>query len=156
LIRLITGGVRYSGSYRFIFGKQLLIDDGGAIFMTMRVFFMLLIFAIGFSGYSAAAHAFMQGDCDPVSMSKMADNGMDMSDCPGHSGNKDVKKDVEPSKTSKAKCLDCTHCCMNHAALQKNEAMVFLTISNVSVSSFEVGQARDNLLSLLRPPRTLV
>lgn len=124
--------------------------------MTMRVFFMLLIFAIGFSGYSAAAHAFMQGDCDPVSMSKMTDKGMDMSDCPGHTGDKDAKKDVEPSKTSKAKCMDCTHCCMTHATFHQNSMTAFPQIASIVIPSIDSGEARDNLFSLLRPPRSLV
>ena len=124
--------------------------------MTMRVFFMLLIFAIGFSGYSAAAHAFMQGDCDPISMSKMTEKGMDMSDCPGHKSDKEAKKDIAPSKTSKAKCLDCTHCCMSHATFHQNYTISFPPIASILSPSVEDGEARDNLFSLLRPPRTLV
>lgn len=122
----------------------------------MRVFFILLIFAIGFSGYSAAAHAFVQGDCTPASISKAMDEGIDMSDCPGHKGGKDAKEDAESGKTSKAKCLDCTHCCMTHVTLQQNDMITFPSIANIHSPSLEYGEARDSLFSQLRPPRSLV
>ena len=76
---------------------------------------MLLIFAIGFSGYSAAAHSFGPDSCDPAMMTKVVDDGMDMSDCPGHQADQDQQKDSDQSKSSKAKCMDCTHCCTSHA-----------------------------------------
>lgn len=115
---------------------------------------MLLIFAIGFSGYSAAAHAFMQGDCAPTSMSKAMDQGMDMSDCPGHKGGTDTKEDAESGKTSKAKCLDCTHCCITHVTLHQNYTITFPPVANIHSPSLERGEARDSLFSQLRPPRT--
>ena len=122
----------------------------------MRLFFMLLIFAIGFSGYSAAAHAFAQGDCAPISISKAIDQGMDMSDCPGHKSGEDIKKDTETGKTSKVKCLDCTHCCMTHVTLHQNYTINFPPVASIHRPSLESGEARDNLFSQLRPPRTLV
>jgi hypothetical protein len=128
----------------------------------MRVFLMFLIFAIGFSGYSAAAHAFGHESCDPAMMMQMADNtveheGMDMSDCPGHQADQDQQKNVDTDKTaSKGKCMDCTHCCTSHA--------INLSDYSVKISSLEAalntqpihGHVDEVFFSLLRPPKSLV
>ena len=122
----------------------------------MRVFFMLLIFAIGFSGYSAAAHAFSQDDCAPTSVSEAKDQQTDMSDCPGHKGGKNIKSDTESGKTSKAKCLDCSHCCMAHVTLNQNYTVPLPPLTGILSPSHESGKARESLFSQLRPPRHFV
>ena len=124
--------------------------------MIMRVFLMLLIFAIGFSGYSAAAHAFGPDSCDPAMKAEMADSGMDMSDCPGHQADQDKQKDTDTSKTSKAKCMDCTHCCASHAMNLPEYSMNFQAQATVLNLPPTTGIDGDYLMSLLRPPKSLV
>lgn len=122
----------------------------------MRVFLMLLIFAIGFSGYSAAAHAFGPDSCNSAATEKMADQGMDMSDCPGHQADQDKKADADQSKSSKTKCMDCTHCCTSHAISLPDYSMNFqpqTTVLNLPPTS---GIDGDYLMSLLRPPKSFV
>lgn len=122
----------------------------------MRVFLMLLIFAIGFSGYSAAAHAFGPDSCNPAAMEKMADQGMDMSDCPGHQTDQDEQTDTDQSKSSKTKCMDCTHCCTSHAISLSNYSINFpplAAVLNPQPLDLRVG---DYFFSLLRPPKSLV
>jgi hypothetical protein len=134
----------------------LLINCCDATLMIMRMFLMLLIFAIGFSGYSAAAHAFGPDSCDPAMMSQMADDGMDMSDCPGHQAGQDKQKDADTSKTSKAKCMDCTHCCASHAISLSNYSVNFPPLAAVLNPQPMHGYVDDVFSSLLRPPKSLV
>lgn len=128
----------------------------------MRVLLMLLIFAIGFSGYSAAAHAFGHESCDPAMMMQMADDsaeheGMDMSDCPGHEADQDQQKDADADKSSsKGKCMDCTHCCTSHAVSISEYSVGFLPPSSVLNPPPLNLSAGDFLFSLLRPPKSLV
>jgi len=124
--------------------------------MTMRVFLILLIFAIGFSGYSAAAHAFGKDSCNPAAMSKMVDEGMDMSDCPGHQADQDQTKDTDAGKTAQEKCMDCTHCCASHAMNLPDYSMSFQPQTTVLNLPPTTGIDGDYLLSLLRPPKSLV
>lgn len=128
----------------------------------MRVFLMLLIFAISFSGYSAAAHAFGHESCDPAMMAQMADDsveheGMDMSDCPGHQANEDQQKDADADKsTSKGKCMDCTHCCTSHAMSLSDYGVALLPQTSVLAPTSVDQRVDDFLYSLKRPPKPLV
>jgi hypothetical protein len=128
--------------------------------MTMRVFLMLLIFAIGFSGYSAAAHAFGPDSCDPAMKAEMTnagmDHGLDMSDCPGHQADQDKQTDADQSKSSKEKCMDCTHCCTSHAVNLSDYSVNFLQPTAVLHPSLVHGYVDGLLTSLLRPPKSLV
>lgn len=123
----------------------------------MRVFLMLLIFAIGFSGYSAAAHAFGSDSCNPAAMEKMADQGMDMSDCPGHQADQDEQTDTDQGKSSKTKCMDCTHCCTSHAISLSNYDFDLPEpeISRLS-PTLEAIHNSDFIASMLRPPKSFV
>lgn len=123
---------------------------------TMRVFLMLLIFAIGFSGYSAASHAFGPDSCNPAAMKKMADQGMDMSDCPGHQTDQDEQTDTDQSKSSKTKCMDCTHCCTSHAISIPNYSVNFPPLAAVLNPQPMHGYVDEFFFSLLRPPKSLV
>lgn len=122
----------------------------------MKVLTLLLVFLIGFSGYSAAAHAFGADSCNPVALEKMADMGMDMADCPGHQADQDQQKDSDQGKSSKAKCMDCTHCCASHAISLPNYSMNFQPTSAVLNLPPTAGIDGDYLMSLLRPPKSLV
>lgn len=128
-----------------------------AILMPMRMFLMLLIFAIGFSGYSAAAHAFGPDSCDPAAMEKMMDQGTDVSDCPEHQADQDKQKDSDTSKTSKAKCIDCTHCCTSHAINFTDYSINFLLPLSSLLSPRPIhGHVDEVFFYLLRPPKSLV
>ena len=122
----------------------------------MRLFFMFMIFAIGFSGFSTASHAFIEDECNPASMAKTVDKPIDLSDCNGHQDGTDAKEDTGSTKASKTQCLDCTHCCASHATLSQNYSAVTPLVTKMLIPSVEGGKARDNFFSLLRPPRTLV
>lgn len=124
--------------------------------MIMRVILMLLIFAIGFSGYSAAAHAFGPDSCDPAMMTKLVDSGMDMSDCPGHQADQDQQKNADQDKFANGKCMDCTHCCGSHAMNLPDYSMNFQPQATILNFPPPTGIDGDYLMSLLRPPKSLV
>jgi hypothetical protein len=129
--------------------------------MIMRVFLMLLIFAIGFSGYSAAAHAFGPDSCNPAMKAEKADSGMDqgmnMSDCPDHQADQDQQKNTDQSKTAKkGKCMDCTHCCTSHAISLPNFSINLPQLAAVLNPKPIQGHVDDVFFSLLRPPKSLV
>lgn len=122
--------------------------------MIMRVFFMLLIFAIGFSGYSAAAHAFGPDSCSPAMKVGMADQGVDMADCASHQDNQ-VSPDQD--KDSDKICLDCTHCCASHSMSLSNYDFGLPEPEASRLSpSLEESHNSDFIASMLRPPRSLV
>lgn len=129
----------------------------------MRILLMLLIFAVGFSGYSAAAHAFGHETCDPAVMAQMADDNdvehqaMDMSDCPGHQVDQGHQKDADTDKTAnKGKCMDCTHCCTSHAMSLPDYRVIALPQTSVSDLNSVDLLVGDFLYSLKRPPKSLV
>lgn len=117
---------------------------------------MLLMFAISLSGYTAAAHA-SGGGCDPLTMSKMADAGIDMPDCPAHQSAKDQKQDASHTKSGKGNCVNCTHCCGSHA--------LYLTSFSIDLPSVPVaahnmlpvhGHINHFLFPQFRPPKSAV
>lgn len=135
---------------------HLLLKSFNVICMAMRVFLMLIIFALVFSGYSAAVHAFGKESCNPVAVSDVAEDSMDMSDCPGHQTKPEYQQDSQTAKTTKGNCMDCTHCCASHAINLLNHAADFPSRAAVlnppPVNRF----AGEYLFSLLRPPKSLV
>lgn len=135
---------------------HLLLKSFNVICMIMRVFLMLIIFALVFSGYSAAVHAFGKESCNPVAVSDVAENSMDMSDCPGHQAKPEHQQDSQTDKTAKGKCMDCTHCCASHAINLLNHAVDFPSQAAVLNPPPVNGFAGEYLFSLLRPPKSLV
>jgi len=123
----------------------------------MRVFFMLLIFAIGLSGYSAAAHAFAPDSCNPAMKAEMADQRVDVSDCAGHQDDQGKQASPDQDKKSDKICLDCAHCCASHSMGLSNYDFGFpeLEASYLSPSP-EVDNNRDFIASMLRPPKSPV
>lgn len=123
---------------------------------------MLLIFTIGFSGYSAAARAFCDESLHSPMMTQMADEiaeheGMDMSDCPSHQDKQNKQKDADTDKTaSKDKCMDCAHCCASHAMSISGYRLPFLPQTSVLALTSVDQRAGDFLFSLLRPPKSFV
>lgn len=110
---------------------------------------MLLIFAIGFSGYSAAAHAFGPDSCNTAMKAEMADQGVDVADCADHQDSQE--------KNSDKICLDCTHCCASHAISLSNYNFALPEPDASGLSySLEASHNSDFIASMLRPPRSLV
>ncbi len=126
----------------------------------MRVFLMILIFAIGFSGYSAAAHALSHEFCNPMMEQADGDSShkdMDMSDCPGHAAGKDQQKDTDQDKgAKKGKCMDCSHCCPSHAMSLLNYSLSLPLLSDLLNPKPMYGHVDEVFFSLLRPPKSLV
>lgn len=125
--------------------------------MIMRVFLMLIIFAIGFSGYSAAAHAFGPDSCTSTMKAEMADQGIDMAGCASHQADQDKQSDADQNKNSGKMCLDCTHCCASHSMNLSNYdfGLPEPEASRLSPSP-EASHNSDFIASMLRPPRSLV
>lgn len=118
----------------------------------MRVFLMLLIFAIGFGGYSAAAHAFADVSCNSVTMSH---DTAGMTDCP--EGQAETSKaDNSNGTASKGACLDCTHCCASHALGLSAYSHSFPPQASILNPLTEAVHHSDLLFSLLRPPKKTV
>lgn len=118
--------------------------------MNMRVLIVLLMFAIGFSGFSTTAHAFSDVLCDS-GISQQMDSD---SECADHQMAPDVKKDTGGELAAKDKCIDCMHCCSGH--------VYSLTVSVLPMQAIFVPVtypvltdriAGDYAFSLLRPPQ---
>ncbi len=120
----------------------------------MRVFLALLIFVIGFSGFSTASHAFDNGGCNGAMQSEMSKD-MDMSDCPDHQKKSDVKKDAD-NTAKKSACLDCVHCCASHAVNLANSSVKYMAVEATLAPAPSQILKSNFLFSLLRPPRNLV
>lgn len=115
----------------------------------MRFIVLLLIFAIGFSGFSAAAHAFDSAECNPVvSFAKDASSpagGDDLADA-----------GKETSKDSGHLCFACSHCCMTHVVLPHAPFKMTAIVTDVSFPMVDA-HLPDSLLSgFKRPPKSLV
>lgn len=126
----------------------LLNKNGDAICMFMRVFIVLMIFLINFSGYSTAAHAFSDVFCDSKS-GKQVESTMH---CPDHQTSENQKDTGDFNDHSQ--CPDCVHCCSGHVfnlSLTAPAAQtVFMPIAYPVLSDSVSG---DYLFSLLRPPK---
>src|SRR6218665_2000435 len=117
--------------------------------MIMRMFIVLMIFLINFSGYSAAAHAFSDVFCDSKS-GKQVERTMH---CPDHQSTNN-QDDTSNDITGKTQCPDCTHCCSGHVfnvSLPTPAAHVALLPVTYTVATDRI--AGDYLFSLLRPPK---
>jgi hypothetical protein len=142
-------------------GRGLPINGYYANLFIMRVFLMLLIFAIGFSGYSAAAHAFGHQSCDPAMMMQIEDASAespvstDMPDCPEHQSYQNLQKNADTEKVaSKDKCMDCTQCCTSQLMSLHDFKGVFLPRSSVLEPTYvDFLHIGDFLYSLKRPPK---
>jgi hypothetical protein len=118
----------------------------------MRIFLTLLVFAIGFSGFSTVAHAFDSQSCTQImSAENVLSSNMD---CAGHAN--DDKKQEKSSKDGKHLCLDCGHCCVSHAAIIQHSLSFDTPIIKTAFSFIHIN-VDDNVISgLKRPPKALV
>jgi len=123
---------------------MLPINSYYAIFPIMHIFVMLFIFAIGFSGYSSAAHAFGHEFCD---------KSIEMQH--GQHDHHDHQKDADTKKfSSKDKCLDC---CTSQVMSLHDFKSVFLPQHSVlELTYVDLLRIGDFLYSLKRPPKSFV
>lgn len=124
----------------------------------MRVVLMMLIFAIGFSGYAAAAHSAGGEPCNPAAMEMSSghDAKAGMPDCPGHADDAVQTDSADSSKSGKSICLDCHHCCTAHAtAVISYSLAVPADASSLDMPPSDAHKV-GRLFSLLRPPKSLV
>ncbi len=120
----------------------------------MRIFVMILIIAIGLSGFPAAAHAFSKDSCDSSASSQLADADHEV--CADHNHDQDQKEKVGHDKAAKSQCLDCVHCCTGHAFNTSTDALKLHAETNKTFPVLADRSIGDYHSSLLRPPQTLV
>lgn len=122
----------------------------------MRVFLIMLIFAIGFSGFSAVAHAFDSQTCDQMMSVENAplDKMADKMDCAEHVKKTDSQE--KSSKEGKHLCLSCGHCCVSHVAITQHNIQFNAHIIKTAYPHTDIS-LDDNVISgLKRPPKSLV
>ena len=114
---------------------------------SMKIIIALMVFALAFSGYSAASHAM-----GPKSCSSSKEIQKDA--CPPHVQNSPDHAQKH-DKSGKGFCLDCAHCCATSIVMPITAAWQPTPLSSKLNSVLMQFQAENRLFSLLRPPRTL-
>ncbi|MGE0252119.1 MAG: hypothetical protein AB7G80_05330 [Dongiaceae bacterium] len=117
----------------------------------MRILILLLIFAIGFSGFSAAAHAFDSPKCGQSLSAEKTDGAQN--DCASHLKN-DSKED-QTSKDAKHSCISCGHCCTAHATITQFSVNVEVPVRKTAFTNINSDPDDDFISGLKRPPRIL-
>lgn len=117
--------------------------------MSMRTLIMIIILAIAFSGYSAAAHAFSMESCDPVAIEQPVH-------CADHQDSKSSDHSADTHKSATNACLDCHHCCASHAVGLSDYSVIHPPQAERHVATLADGYSDYFSFSLLRPPRTLI
>lgn len=112
----------------------------------MRIFFLLLMFAIGFSGFSAAVPAFAASWDHAHVEESVTDSGV-----------VDAQNDEFDHHSKNAPCLDCMHCCAAHITFSQPNAPVKFEPQTAILGAFvDVYDDSGYRLSLLRPPQSLI
>lgn len=139
---------------------QLPQPSGNATLTAMRVFLMILIFAVGFSGYVAAAHAFAVDSC--AAAVEQGHNAAHDQNCAGHQQNQQDNhgqksgQNHSHTKPDKNGCLDGHHCC---TVTMAGLPVVVMPVPPLAKTQHMLPSFRysDHLaVSLLRPPRALL
>lgn len=118
----------------------------------MRILILMLVFAIGFSGFSAAAHAFDSSKCGQIFSVEKTDGVQN--DCASHS--KSDSQNDPTSKDAKHSCLTCGHCCTSHAALPLFSISIAVQVQKNAFANLNSEPDDDFISGLKRPPRILV
>lgn len=121
----------------------------------MRVLLILLIFAIGFSGFSAAAHAFDSKKCHEA-MSVETQDKASTHDCPEHAAAKQGQSADKDSKKDKDLCLSCDHCCVSHAGFPQFGYVPYTPDRSDTYEVADTAMVDSAVSGLKRPPKHLV
>lgn len=119
----------------------------------MRVLILLLIFCIGFSGFSTVAHAVESSHCGSSSLAEMSDSTSAAVDDCAEMPQKD--KSGESKKQSHV-CLNCGHCCVSHLALADLDITVDVPVIKSTFTIVDSDVDNDFISTLKRPPKSLV
>lgn len=121
--------------------------------VNMRVLILLLIFCIGFSGFSTAAHAIEPSHCGSSSLVEVDDStSAAVDDCTEMS----QKSKSGESKEQGHVCLNCGHCCVSHLALADLDITVDVPVIKSTFTIVDSDVDNDFISTLKRPPKSLV
>lgn len=120
----------------------------------MRLFTIILVLALGFSGFLSTAHAFEVGGCDSSEIGQQClDDKSIMAD--QEDSNKNQKQ--SDSKEAPHVCLNCGHCSTAHAtAIYNQSAFINFKIASVFNGYNKVDLANQFIFSIKRPPKFIV
>lgn len=111
----------------------------------------MLILSIGFSGFSATAHAFDSAGCEKSFSIENVDETQN--NCINHFKT-DTKNDNKPNNSDHS-CANCGHCCMSHATLTQYGVHIAVPVNKTTFSNINTEPDDDFISVLKRPPRTL-
>ena len=121
----------------------------------MRVLLVLLIFAIGFSGFSAAAHAFDSKKCHEAISVETQDKAS-MHDCPEHAAAQQDQSVDKDGKKDKHLCLSCDHCCVSHTGFPQFGYTPYAPDRSDTYEVVDTAMVDNTVSGLKRPPKHLV
>lgn len=110
----------------------------------MRLFLMILMFAITFNGFSAVAHALTEESSHITSGLIVLDD---------HQAKQNVLGDQEKSD---AKCSDCIHCGSAHIFTLSEYSFSFANDGKIEVPVIAETYLKSYPSSLFRPPIALI
>ncbi len=116
--------------------------------LTMKIFLALMIFALAFSGFTAASHAMGLEDCSSAQQELLNDNcAPDVKNSPDHA--------QKHGKAGSAVCIDCAHCHAPSFVMSAAEAWTPVVVSSSPHMGMVQVTPENRLFSLLRPPKIL-
>lgn len=113
-----------------------------------KMFLIMMMVMIGVGGYVSAAHA-DAGACDAQTT---------QTDCPDHQdeGVSSLQDGPDAGEKSSNLCVDCHHCCAFHADGVLSYAVHPPLPSDAMDPLLTDGHMRHSVISLLRPPKSLI
>ncbi|MDP2205012.1 MAG: hypothetical protein Q8K65_01750 [Alphaproteobacteria bacterium] len=120
----------------------------------MRILLVLLIFAIGFSGFSAAAHAFDSQNCHEATSAGEKEAGA-LHDCPEHAEAQSQTADSNSQDNSHI-CLNCDHCCVSYLGFPQFSSTSDTPDRSETFEPVDAAMADSAVSKLKRPPKYLV
>jgi hypothetical protein len=117
----------------------------GAKLNPMKIILAFMIFALAFSGYSAASHAMSLENCSSQSQAHDDNCAPEVQNSPDHAQKHD--------QSSKGFCLDCAHCCAASVMMPSTASWEPTPVLSALDSVVTQFQPENRLISLLRPPR---
>ena len=113
---------------------------------------MLLIFAINFSGYPAAAHAFGVHTCNSDLKTEAVDTGKNVSN---YGQQKDVDQNDSNGKSNTHDCC-AAHCCVMKAMDKVDYKVPYHPMKENPLFIYKSVHSSDFLFGIFRPPRLAV